>query len=229
MARSGSKKTKRRGPRQRRRVAATRRILLDAARSVFAEKGLDLTTIDDIAERADVGKGTLYYHFKGKPRLIRELIGEVLGQLVESVENRCNGATELSDLLDRLIAAHIEFFCTRWEDFVLYFSGRSDLTLTEGYPGIDTPYVRYLESLEQLLASVLSCRLSPPALRRIVCAVVGFISGYYSFAAIASEGDDLDATFRSLRGAMVTSLVRFIQETAPPPTGGQRSTAQPTG
>ena len=216
------------GSRQHRRVAATRRSLLAAARSVFAEKGLDLTTIDDIAERADLGKGTLYYHFKGKPRLVRELINEVLGDLVEAVESRCNGATDVADLLDRLIGAHIEFFCTRWEDFVLCFNGRSDLTLTEGYPGIGTPYVRYLESLEQL-ASVLSYKVPPPALRRIVCAVVGFVSGYYSFATIASEGDDLDETFRSLRGAMVASLVRFIQEAAPPPSGGQTSLPQPTG
>ena len=217
------------GLRQGRRVAATRRRLLDAARSVFAEKGLDLTTIDDIAERADVGKGTLYYHFKGKPRLVRELIDEVLGELVEAVEARCNGAANVAELLDRLIAAHIEFFCTRWEDFVLYFNGRGDLTLTQGYSGIDTPYVRYLESMEHSLVCVLSYKVPPQVLRRIICAVVGFVSGYYSFAAIGSEVDDLDKTFRSLRGAMVASLVRFIQEAAPPPSGGQVLPTQSKG
>jgi len=60
-----SKKT-----RQQLRVSRTRQKLLDAASNLFAEKGLDLTTIDDITERADVGKGTFYYHFKNKEGLI---------------------------------------------------------------------------------------------------------------------------------------------------------------
>jgi AcrR family transcriptional regulator len=46
--------------RRERRASATRQRLLDAARAVFAEKGLDLTSIGDITERADVGKGTFY-------------------------------------------------------------------------------------------------------------------------------------------------------------------------
>jgi len=50
-------------PRQSRRVKATRLKLLNAARDMFAEKGFDSTTIDDITERADVGKGTFYYHW----------------------------------------------------------------------------------------------------------------------------------------------------------------------
>ena len=34
--------------------------ILEAAIEVFAEKGYDRATVDDIAERADVGKGTIY-------------------------------------------------------------------------------------------------------------------------------------------------------------------------
>ena len=72
-------------------------------------------------------------------------------------------------------------------------------------------------------------RLPPLAFRRIVCAVVGFASGHYPFATIAPEGNDLDETLRLLHRAMLTSFVRFIQEAAPPPSGGQTSLPQPTG
>ena len=63
-------KVKKKKSRQRRRTDATRRKLLEAARAVFAEKGMDLARIDEISERADVGKGTFYYHFKSKSHLI---------------------------------------------------------------------------------------------------------------------------------------------------------------
>ncbi|MGB3861970.1 MAG: helix-turn-helix domain-containing protein, partial [Candidatus Aminicenantaceae bacterium] len=113
--------------RQQRRLSRTRQKLLDAARSLFAEKGLDLTTIDDITERADVGKGTFYYHFKNKEGLLKVLINEVLGGLIGRIKQEAEGITDLSELLDALIGIHIEFFSTRWENFVLYFQGRADL------------------------------------------------------------------------------------------------------
>lgn len=212
--------------RQRRKTKATRQKLLDAARSIFAEKGMDLARIDEIAERADTGKGTFYYHFTGKGQLVREVIKGVMEELVAAIEQRCGQATSLTEALDSLMAAHIEFFCNRWEDFVLYFQGRSDLTLDEGYDGIETPFVRYLECVESLLASVLKYHLPQRVLRRIACAAVGFVSGYYSFAAISSQEENIDETFRALRGAMVSSLARFIQE-ASPPAEGPASQAKP--
>lgn len=196
-------------------MGVTRQKLLNAARAVFAERGLDLARIDEITDRADVGKGTFYHHFKSKDALILELIKGMLGELVGVIEVRCKDAKDLTSFLDSLIEAHIDFFCRRWEDFVLYFQGRSDLTLQVSYSGIEPPFLAYLERVEVLLASVLKYRLPQPVLRRLACAVAGFVSGYYSFAVIASQDEDIDKTFASLRGAMVESLARFIQEAAP--------------
>lgn len=201
--------------RQSRRTQNTRDKLMVAARAVFAEKGLDSARIDEITDRADVGKGTFYYHFGTKEGIVREVIKEVLHGLVCEIEEKCNGAEDLADLLERLIGAHMAFFCNRWEDFVLYFQGRTDLTLELSWEGIETPFLEYLETVEDLLASVIQYRLSSAVLRRIACAVAGFLSGYYSFAVISSGETDVDQTFGSLRGAFVAALTRFIQEAAP--------------
>ena len=206
--------------RQRRRTKATHQKLLDAARAVFAEKGMDLARIDEISERADVGKGTFYYHFKSKPQIIKELIKNMLGELVADIEEKCRDASDIQSLLHNLIGAHIEFFSNRWEDFVLYFQGRSDLILQEGYSGIETPFVEYLECIEGLLESVIKCRLSQTILRRIACAITGFVSGYYSFATIESQDESVDEVFASLQSAMAVSLSRFIQETMPSAESG---------
>jgi len=207
------------GTRQQRRSKETRQKLLEAARAVFAERGLDNTRIDEITERADVGKGTFYYYFGSKEKIVREVIGGVVAELTQAVEEQCTGVQDLRDLLGKLLSAHIEFFANRWQDFVLYFQGRTDLTLETSYPGIETPFLTYLECVERVIASVIATQVPQDVLRRIACAVAGFVSGYYSFAAVASADEDIDATFRSLRGAMVASLARFIQETVRPKAG----------
>jgi AcrR family transcriptional regulator len=196
--------------RQRRRSRQTQRKLLDGARSVFAERGLNVPSIDEITERADVGKGTFYYHFDNKDDLIEQLMSELLGGLQQAMAAECAGVTELPLVLDRLIGAHITFFSNRWEDFVLYFQGRAELVLEEMYAGIEEPFLAYLSDIQELLAGALQARVPESVLRRLACAVAGFVSGYYSLAAIAT--DDVDKAFAELRGAMVASLTRFVRE-----------------
>ncbi|MDH4240545.1 MAG: TetR/AcrR family transcriptional regulator [Phycisphaerae bacterium] len=208
-------KTPKRQSRQRRRTKNTHQKLLEAARAVFAEKGMDLARIDEISERADVGKGTFYYHYKSKSQLIQELIKSILSELVATIEDKCRDASDIQSLLYSLIGAHIEFFSKCWEDFVLYFQSRSDLILQDCYIGIETPFAEYLEFIEDLLESVIKHKLPQPALRRIACAITGFVSGYYSFAAIGSQDENIDEAFASLQGAMAASLGRFIQEALP--------------
>jgi len=199
-----------------RRAQATRDKLLDAARSLFAEKGFNLTSIDDITRRADVGKGTFYYHFSSWDEIIEALVIRMLNELLEAIEDNCRNISDPKDALDALIGAHIKFFCNRWEDFVLFFQSRTELTLEQSYEGIETPFVEYLKRVGDIIAPTIHRPLSPSSLQRIACAVVGFVSGYYSFASIVSQEEDVDNTFRSLRGAMVESLARFIQEATPP-------------
>jgi AcrR family transcriptional regulator len=201
--------------RQKRRVKATRLKLLNAARDMFAEKGFDSTTIDDITERADVGKGTFYYHFTDKQDLIAELIKKMMDELVDSMDKRCEDTVDLPALLDDIIKIHIDFFRNRWEDFVLYFQGLAGLKLQESYSGLEEPFLTYLETIENLVDSVIKHRLPAPLLRRFGCAVAGFVSGYYSFTVISAEDEDVDMALVEMRGAFVSSLTRFINEALP--------------
>ncbi len=202
--------------RQEKRTKITRRKILRAAREVFAEKGIDLATIDDITVRADLGKGTFYYHFTDKNEVVAELIESMLAELVKRIESRCEETHGLSELLNAMIGAHIEYFADRWEDFVLYFQGRADLKLKESYSGLETPFVRYVEAIENLVAEKLRQPIPKTSLRRIGCAVAGFLSGYYSFSVVAGKDEDVDASLAALKGALVGSLTRFISEASQP-------------
>src|SRR5262249_49483768 len=62
-----------------------RRQILDAARTLFAERGLDVT-LNDIAHFAGVGVGTVYRRFPDGDRVIEELFAENLERVVSVIE-----------------------------------------------------------------------------------------------------------------------------------------------
>jgi AcrR family transcriptional regulator len=73
------------GRREKKREA-TRQEILTAASKFFQERGFDETSVDDIAEAADVAKGTFYYHFKSKDDVLIGLSMIYLNKLSASID-----------------------------------------------------------------------------------------------------------------------------------------------
>jgi AcrR family transcriptional regulator len=71
-----------------RRRARTRAALLAAAREVFAKRGLDGTTIQAIADAADVGKGSFYNHFDSREDVLAAAAHEALEELGAALDRR---------------------------------------------------------------------------------------------------------------------------------------------
>jgi AcrR family transcriptional regulator len=63
-----------------------RALLVAAAREVFAERGLGVT-LDDIAERAGLGTGTAYRHFRNKHEIAAEVLADATQQIVSDAEH----------------------------------------------------------------------------------------------------------------------------------------------
>ena len=71
--------------------------IINAAQEVFSQKGFFLATVDEICEKAKVGKGTVYNYFSTKEDLFYALIEtrqEELTQALESVVKKSLGAGE---------------------------------------------------------------------------------------------------------------------------------------
>ena len=66
-------------------AARNRTRVLDAARTAFAEAGLDVG-VEEIARRAGVGKGTLYRRFPTKEALVRAIFEDILDEIEHIVE-----------------------------------------------------------------------------------------------------------------------------------------------
>jgi AcrR family transcriptional regulator len=65
-----------------RRVRRTRRALREAMQDLMSEKGYDQVTIEELTQKADIGRTTFYLHYSAKQDLLLEQFDELLGQLV---------------------------------------------------------------------------------------------------------------------------------------------------
>lgn len=71
--------------RRERKKRETRRRIYAAAFELFLEQGFDATTVEEIAERADVGKGTVFNYFPHKTSFLAALADEWLDRLIEEI------------------------------------------------------------------------------------------------------------------------------------------------
>ena len=67
------------------RVSATKRSILDAAVELASLHGITGTTMEDVAVRAGVAKGSVYYNFSSKDKLFEQLLLDGVGTLAETL------------------------------------------------------------------------------------------------------------------------------------------------
>ncbi|MCU7820550.1 TetR/AcrR family transcriptional regulator [Kitasatospora sp. DSM 101779] len=88
-------------------AAAKRRRLTTAAATVLHEKGVERTSIADIAQAAGVPVGNVYYYFKTKDELVEAALAEHTGHL-EALTARLDLLPDPRERLKGLVAAWVE-------------------------------------------------------------------------------------------------------------------------
>ena len=91
----------------------TRQRLLDAAETLFAERGFDAVSVRDISEAAGVNVAAVNYHFHGKELLYREVLDRLMtakrDRYTATLQAaRCSAAGDLETLLRAFYRTHFE-------------------------------------------------------------------------------------------------------------------------
>jgi AcrR family transcriptional regulator len=197
--------------RTQKKAGRTKRKLKRAALDVFTNKGVDAATVEEITEKADLGKGTLYQHFDDKEQIVITLVEEAIEHLIERIRSYDDTPETLEEMLEHLLDVHYEFSVESKEEFLLLFQGKLLLKLeSEATEELEQPYIRYLEEIETQVAMYLSPRIAPHKIRRLACAVAGFVFGFFSFAMIGMDSDEIQTSIKPLRRVFVRSLSAFL-------------------
>jgi AcrR family transcriptional regulator len=83
--------------------------LLDIGRSLFAERGLDGTSVEEIASAAGVSKPVVYEHFGGKEGLYAVVVDREFERLLKLVTDALNSAIHYRGKLEKAALALLEY------------------------------------------------------------------------------------------------------------------------
>jgi AcrR family transcriptional regulator len=93
---------------------ARREAILAAALDEFSKRGFAAARLEDVAQRADVAKGTIYLHFADKEELFQELVRTMLGPLVANLLELSATDLPIRTVLERFVDVFVNgLFATR--------------------------------------------------------------------------------------------------------------------
>lgn len=84
--------------------AETRRLLLEKAGELFETRGIDATTLDQIATAAGVTKGAIYDHFENKTELVFKLFEARGSPTLNALREDREPAQQLAALMEQLLS-----------------------------------------------------------------------------------------------------------------------------
>ena len=115
--------------RKEREKMARKNAILEAARTVFFEKGFHAATMDQIAETAELSKGSLYLHFPSKEELYVTLILEGLEILHERFLQAAKDTKDWERKLRNIGKAYCSFYRKNRNYFgILFFLQHGEIT-----------------------------------------------------------------------------------------------------
>lgn len=95
----------------------TKRKIFETSMDLFAKKGYEATSIEEITSVVGVAKGTLYYHFATKEEIFNFLVEEGMKLLKNSVEIKCSNLENSIDKLKAITLIQIKV-TAKYENFI---------------------------------------------------------------------------------------------------------------
>jgi AcrR family transcriptional regulator len=192
-----------------RRVRRTRNLLRNAFLELIQEKGYDRITVQDILDRADVGRSTFYAHYRDKDDLMLAGFEDIRSALAAERDAAQKGTTAKGEFLQPLLAVfrHVEEHRHFWHalsrkggsEFVTRILRESiaDLVrehLRVQFPGTDRDGLRF-----------------DAAMRFVAGACMGLVIWWLEDDRVTYSAEEIHSVFRRLATQGVT---RFLGSSA---------------
>lgn len=156
---------------------ARREIILAAAKAVFAEKGLLGSTIDEIAERAELGKGTIYLYFKAKEEMLAALMEEGLAIMAQRFRGVIDLSLPADGNLRRISEAYYRFYREDPQHFkLLAFCSHADVKAKTGIDPSEQQGLECLNLVSTVIQKGIDDGLFSPSVDARQAAAVGWAS-----------------------------------------------------
>ncbi|MFJ5265712.1 ScbR family autoregulator-binding transcription factor [Streptomyces sp. NPDC088387] len=192
-------------PLKQERALRTRSVILDAAAEVFAKEGFASVTLQDVAERAGLTKGALYFHFSNKESLATEIVNIYLARwppLIKSIEEA--GMSPLDTLIEILDRAEEAFR----GNVMIQAAARLQIERSLIHADLPTPYTSWVTTLSEVTqrakdAGELRENVDPQAAARFI---VSSFFGMQHVSDVLTGRADQRARYEEMRDLLLEGI-----------------------
>lgn len=206
--------------RKEREKGQRRDLILDAAETVFFSRSFQAATVDEIAEQAELSKGTIYLYFKSKEDLLLGIHLRGSEKMYEMFREAVSGPEPVLVLITRLGAAYFEFFKTHRNYFRIFqFFNNPQFHKDASQEMLDLCH-EHDQKLWGLVTDVLGRavreRVFEPGLDQMQAAIILWSTGTHMMQQMDAGGEywekrmhvDLEATMRKAYRYLVEGMMR---------------------
>lgn len=194
-----------------------RRKILDAALELIREKGLEDTRIIDIANKAGIGKGTVYDYFTSKEEVIAATVEDVVDRDFRNIFGEVDRAPDFETKLRLYIQAHLDIL-EAYGAFILLFAEKmlkAGAECSDEIPAalneLRDEHIRKLQEIVAFGVETESLREGMDADRMmtfIISAVIGFAVYYMKSSCCAEAQEKMDG--QALNAARTEQIMEMI-------------------
>ena len=95
----------------------TKRKIFETSMKLFAQKGYEATSIEEITSVVGVAKGTLYYHFSSKEEIFNFLVEEGIKLIQNSIDIKTSKYTNYIDKIKAIVLIQVKIV-EKYEDLI---------------------------------------------------------------------------------------------------------------
>jgi len=155
--------------------------LLLVARKIFAERGFQATTMDDIAKEAGFTKPILYQYFESKTELYREIVNHTAETLLDSLRSAVAEVDSPRAKIEVAFRVYFEMVVEETDAFRILFIHSHEGETKGDLRNVELGLVSFLEPL-------IAVRIKPDHRRQLAAGVVGIAEGAATAWLIQQEG-----------------------------------------
>jgi TetR/AcrR family transcriptional regulator len=124
--------------------------IVEAAREVFIEKGMDGTRMQEIADRAGINKALLHYYFRTKEKLFAKIFLMVFGKITNMLSEVMTSDLSLEDKVRTFVAGYTDLLMANpfLPNFIFNELTRNPQVLFEHFENLNFAPEKFVEPLQ---------------------------------------------------------------------------------
>src|ERR1700691_4709916 len=116
--------------------------ILDAARTVFSREGYAASSVEDVADEAGIGKGTVYLYFKSKEELYLAALARDIRVFAAKAREEMESVPTFREKIEAFLRVRLDY-CKAHQDFLrIYLSEYGSMC-------VNTPISKELRRLQR--------------------------------------------------------------------------------